>query len=173
MSIRNRMSVPIAPAAMSTTGVIDNQRTDATLRDGDDSEAISIFDRAVVDAMHAGECKAEEIAADLGVSYQHLSDFRNGKRTIAFHRIVRLGFKRQDSAARTVLAMLSEMWGYEPPRKRKRLGKSDVKRQLELELKKQPALIELFLGQVAKAFGASAEEVRDAWSETTDLHESK
>lgn len=169
MSIRNRTATVLAPGAMSSPRVEDTQQQNAGLRDGDDSEAISIFDRAVVDVMHARECKAEEVAAHLGVSYQNLSDFRNGKRVIAFHRILRLVTTDPDVAARTIIGALCEMAGYEPPRKRRRLGKGDVKRQLEMELKKQPALVELFLEKVASAFGTDVEEVKDAWAESTDV----
>jgi hypothetical protein len=154
---------------MGSTGVEATQAQPTTLRDGDDSDAIALFDRAVVEAMRGRECKAEEVAALLGVSYQHLSDFRTGKRKIALHRAVRLGNVDPDNAGRAVLAMLSEAWGYEPPRRRRRLGKADVKHQLELELKKQPQIFELFVERIARSSGASEDEVRDAWSETTDI----
>ena len=63
------------------------------------------------------------------------------------------------------------MAGFEPPRRRRRIDKGDVKRQLEMELKKQPALVDLFLEKVASAFGTDVDEVRDAWCESTGVRE--
>lgn len=164
------MKNSLAKQAVGSHRVEASHQLTPDLRDGDESEAITVFDRAVTESMRGRECKAEEVGSRLGVSYQHLSDFRTGKRTIAFHRIMRLG-NTCEYAARFILAALSEAWGFEPPRKRKRLAKADVKRQLEMELKKQPEIVGLFMDRIAKAFGTDVEEVQDAWSETTGVHD--
>lgn len=113
---------------------------------------------------------AKEVAWNLGLSESHLSEMRAGKRSVTLARLLRMF--ASDPASWLIFGQrIAARLGTEPPRRKREIRKSDVKRQLELEMRKAPQVVDLFLDKVARAFGADIEEVKDAWSETTGVHD--
>lgn len=135
----------------------------------DDAEFNDIFADCLQVYFAVGK-SAKEVAWELGLSESHLSEMRAGKRSVTGPRLLRM-FKRNPFAWLTFGQRVAATTGTEPPRRKRELKRADVKRQLELEMKKAPQVVDLFLEKVARAFGADLEEVKDAWSETTDVKE--
>jgi len=133
-----------------------------SLQDDDEAQAIRIFDRGIA----ATGVKADAVAAELGIAFQKLSDYRTGKRTIAAHRFIRLIRKNED-AALAIIGELCAIAGLAPPKKKRSVTKRDAERQLTLELRRLAPVFELLRKEAAAKLGTDEEGIDDALEEVT------
>jgi transcriptional regulator with XRE-family HTH domain len=136
----------------------------------EDSEAISAFDRAVVTMMQSQDMKAETVAHELGVSFQNLSEFRRGSRTIAAHRLYRM-VRKDLEAAKVIISSLVDAAGFEPVqfRRKRRLTKIEAKQIAINWLRENSQAFDLLAEKMARDAGRTEEEFKSAWDETTDV----
>lgn len=140
-----------------------------TSQDGDDGIANDIFNACLGAFFGAGK-SAKEVAWELGLSESHLSEMRAGKRSVTLPRLIKM-CRRSEDAWLVLGGKLAAIANSEPPRRKKRVDRAKVKQQLLLEIDRAPQVFELFVERIARSSGASEDEVRDAWSETTGVHE--
>jgi len=144
---------------------VDQSQDDAT--EDDNALVIQWFNEA---ARFYGSRK--ELAFALRCDPSFLTNMCSGTKTIQFRHVVPL--LRNPDAARVLLLALLAFAGFEIPqlRMRRRMKRSDVKNQLLLQIDQNPQIFDLFVERIAKSSGATVDEVKDAWSETTDVKES-
>lgn len=179
--MRNSMSLELRPTPRSNLGKNDLPRESTTSLQDHDNELITKWFAESAGAFGSGK----EVAFALKVDQSFVSLLKGGAKAVAGRYLIPL-LRKHDSAialltsmiefagrdvALEMITVLCKMTGLETPKPKKRLAKADVRKQLDIEFKKQPALVELFLGQVARAFGAELEEVKDAWCESTGVGE--
>lgn len=133
-----------------------------SLQDDDESQAIRIYDGGVA----ATGTKADALAHDLGMTFQKLSDYRNGNRTIAMHRLIRL-IRKDQNAALYIIAQLCELAGLAAPKKKRTVTKRDAERQLTMELRRLAPVFELLRRNAAESLGTDEEGIDDALDEIT------
>jgi hypothetical protein len=133
-----------------------------SLQDDDESQAIRIYDGGVT----ATGTKADALAVDLEMTFQKLSDYRNGKRTIALHRLVRL-IRKDETAALYVIGELCAMAGLAAPRKKRSVTRRDAERQLTMELRRLSPVFELLRRSAAESLGTDEDGIDDALDEVT------
>lgn len=151
-----------AESDKGTEGVVVTPVVPRSLTDDDESQAIRIYDGGV----SATGIKADALAPHLGMPFQKLSDYRNGNRTIAMHRLVRL-IRKDEKAALYVLGQLCELAGLAAPKKKRTVTKRDAERQLTLELRRLAPVFELLRKNAAQALETDEEGIDDALDEVT------
>lgn len=143
-------------------GVNGNRRLPPQLIDDDESQAIELFSNAI----SASGAKDEAIASDMGITFQKVSDYRNGKRTLAAHRLVRLARKNRAAGIYIVRALARLVGGLEV-RERGRVEKSELRKQLEMSLERNPAMLRVVLADAASALGIDEDEAAEVWDGPT------
>lgn len=152
----------LADSDRGSEGVDANQALPPSLMDDDESQAIRIFDQALT----ATESKAESIAYDLGITYQKISDYRTGKRTLAAHRLVRLARKNR-AAGISIIRALAKLVGGLEVRERGRVDKNALRKQLEISLERNPAMLRVVMADAADALGIDEDEAAEVWDGPT------
>lgn len=133
------------------------------LRDSDREDAITLFDRAVTEAMKELDEKADGIAKLVLCSGAHLSDFRAGRRVIALYRVVALCL-RSKTAALVFARFFAALAGKHVADKRNPT-KPEFHQQLALDLLANPALLEPVLVRTARRFGMELGEAQQFLSD--------
>lgn len=134
--------------------------------DTDKTAAKDSFSRAVTATTKSGK----EVAFELGMTEQHLSDFRTGQRVVAFYAVWRLCRKNKNTAAVMAAQELLEGSDYEVVRKRK-VNKRVAREQMRLQLERSADVFDLIAEKTARALGASKQDVIDAWNEKTGVED--
>lgn len=157
------MNTSIARAQSDMPRVQNTPRRTTGLRDSDLDEAVQLFDRAVIDLMHERQCKAEDVASEIGCSYQHLSNYRNGSRTLAFHRVLTLAHASK-VAALVFARIFAALAGCQLVPLRK-ATKSQIRAQLALNVECNPAVLKLLLPDAASRLGIDPSEAAEILDE--------
>jgi hypothetical protein len=148
-----------------TEGVIATPALPKTLQDDDESQAIRIYDGGVA----ATGTKADALAVDLGMTFQKLSDYRNGNRTIALHRLVRL-IRKDEKAALFIIGELCALAGLAAPRRKRTVTKRESERQLLLQLRRLTGVYELVRKEAAAQLGTEEQEIDESLDDVTAEH---
>jgi hypothetical protein len=158
----NVIKQSLANQQQGSEGVDAPRLLPATLRDDDEAQFIRIFD----EAMTATQEKAEVIAFELGTTYQKVSDYRTGKRTIAGHRLLRLG-RKNHAAGVSIVRALAKLFGGMRVTEIGKVGKDDLRRQLVMSLERNPAILRVALADAAQALGVDEAEAAQVWDGPT------
>jgi hypothetical protein len=156
---------------------------------GNNTSSVEEHDNDLITRWFSDSAKAygsgKEVAFALGCDPSFVTALKGGAKSVAGRYLVAM-LRKPESAvslltdmitfsgrdvAVELITVLCKLTGLEPPKPKKRIDRSKVKQQLLFEIDRAPQVFELFVERIARSSGASEDEVRDAWSESTDIRE--